>query len=87
MVINVPINTPWSFIISQLPKIITRELINPLNPLVNPGFQNTGMETVLHFEQIIFDERLIINALAKEALVWQLGQENFGMLKIRTLQA
>lgn len=59
----------------------------PLNPLVNPGFQNTGVEIDLQFEQVTFVERLIINALAKEALVWQLGQENFGMLKIRTLQA
>ena len=42
--INVPISAPWPFIISQLPKMITSELIAPLNPLVNPGFQNTGAD-------------------------------------------
>ncbi|MFT7031582.1 MAG: hypothetical protein ACJA2S_000072 [Cyclobacteriaceae bacterium] len=42
--ITTPITRPSPFIISQLPKIITSELIAPLNPLVNPDFQNTGMD-------------------------------------------
>ena len=84
--IEVPINTPWLLIISQPPKIITIELIAPLIPLVNPGFQNTGLEIVLQFEQATLLVRLIIKALRKEALFLQFGHENFDMLKFRELE-
>lgn len=81
--IKIPIIVPWLFIISQLPKIITIELIAPLEPPINPGFQNTGVEIVLHLLHVMVLVLLMTKALKKETLLLQLGHENFGILKIR----